>query len=142
MKASKPRFKTPEETDAVFYEAFKHCDSDVMAALWADTDDAVCVHPGAGALIDHQAIIRSCTNIFSNNHSFNINHTGINRVVLNDLAVFVVAEEILDSGGGVDHPREAVSVVRCGLAEVHAALRRSMWQIGIGPPAPHAAGYI
>ena len=28
---------------------------------------------------------------------FNINHTVINRVVMNDLAVFVVAEEILDS---------------------------------------------
>ena len=97
MKASKPLFKTPEETDAVFYEAFKHCDSDVMAALWADTD-AVCVHPGAGALIDHQALIRSWANIFSNNHRFNINHTVINRVVLNDLAVFVVAEESLDSG--------------------------------------------
>ena len=97
MKASKPRFKTPEETDAVFYEAFKHCDSDVMAALWADTD-AVCVHPGAGALIDHQAIIRSWANIFSNNQRIDINHTVINRVVLNDLAVFVVAEEILDSG--------------------------------------------
>ena len=97
MKASKPRFKTPEEADAVFYEAFKHCDSEVMAALWADTD-AVCVHPGAGALVDHKAIARSWANIFSNNHRININHTVINRVVSNGLAVFVVAEEILDSG--------------------------------------------
>lgn len=97
MKASKPRFKTPEEADAVFYEAFRHCDSDVMAALWADTD-AVCVHPGAGALVEHQAISRSWVNIFSNNHRIDINHTVINRVVSNELAVFTVAEEILDSG--------------------------------------------
>jgi uncharacterized protein (TIGR02246 family) len=97
MKTSKPRFKTPEEADAVFYEAFKHCDAEVMAALWTDTD-AVCVHPGAGALVNHDAIIRSWTNIFSNNHQTEINHTVINRVVSNDLAVYVVAEEILDSG--------------------------------------------
>ncbi|MBT8130018.1 MAG: nuclear transport factor 2 family protein [Gammaproteobacteria bacterium] len=97
MKTSKPRFKTPEEADAVFYEAFKHCDSEVMAALWADTN-VVCVHPGAGALVNHDAIIRSWANIFSNNHRTEINHTVINRVVSNDLAVFVVAEEILDSG--------------------------------------------
>jgi ketosteroid isomerase-like protein len=97
MKTSKPRFKTPEEADAVFYEAFKHCDTEVMAALWADKD-VVCVHPGAGALVSHDAIVRSWANIFSNNHRTEINHTVINRVVSNDLAVFVVAEEILDSG--------------------------------------------
>lgn len=96
MKASKPQFKTPDEVDAVFYEAFKHCDPDVMAGLWADTD-VVCVHPGAPAIVNYDAIIRSWANIFRNTDSTDIGQTVINRVVSNGLAVFVVAEEILSS---------------------------------------------
>ncbi len=65
MKKSKPQFKTPDEVDAVFYEAFKRCDPEVMAGLWAD-EGVVCVHPGAGAIVDYDAIIRSWANIFSN----------------------------------------------------------------------------
>jgi hypothetical protein len=97
MQAPKPQFKTPDEVDAVFYEAFKHCDPDVMAGLWADADVA-CVHPGAGAIVDYDAIIRSWTNIFSSAHRTDIKHTVIKRTVSKELAVFVVAEELLSSG--------------------------------------------
>ena len=97
MQAPKPQFKTPDEVDAVFYEAFKHCDPDVMAGLWADTDVA-CVHPGAGAIVNYDAIIRSWANIFSNANRTDIKHTVIKRIVSNELAVFVVAEEMLGSG--------------------------------------------
>ena len=96
MKVSKPQFKTPDEAHAVFYEAFKHCDPDVMAGLWADTD-VVCVHPGAAAIVNYDAIIRSWANIFRNTDSTDIRQTVINRVVSNELAVFVAAEEILSS---------------------------------------------
>jgi ketosteroid isomerase-like protein len=97
MNVSKPRFKTPDEVDTVFYEAFRYCDPDVMAGLWADTD-VVCVHPGAGAILNYDAIIRSWANIFSNADSTEITNTVIKRVVSNELAVFIVAEEILSSG--------------------------------------------
>lgn len=97
MKKSKPRFKHPDEADAVFYEAFMRCDPDVMAGLWAE-DGVVCVHPGAGALVEHDAIIRSWSNIFSNASSTDIRATLINRVVSDELAVYVVTEEMLDSG--------------------------------------------
>ncbi len=94
---SKPQFKTPDEVDAVFYEAFMHCDPDVMSALWADKD-VICVHPGAGAIVDYDAIVRSWANIFSNAQRTNMKHTVIKRVVSNELAVHVVAEEMLSSG--------------------------------------------
>ena len=94
---SKPQFKTPDEVDAVFYEAFMHCDPDVMAALWADKD-VICVHPGAGAIMDYAAIVRSWANIFSNDQHTEMNHTVIKRMVSNELAVHVVAEEMLSSG--------------------------------------------
>ena len=97
MNILKPRFKTPDEVDTIYYEAFRHCDPDVMAGLWADTD-VVCVHPGAGAILNYDAIIRSWANIFSNADSTEITNTLIKRVVSSELAVFVVAEEILSSG--------------------------------------------
>jgi len=125
MKVSRRQFKTPDEVDAVFYEAFKHCDPEVMAGLWADTD-VVCVHPGAGAIVNYDAIIRSWANIFSNASSTEIAHTVIKRVVSNGLAVFVVAEEI-PSSGTVTAVVLATNVYRkfdCGwlMIEHHASL--------------------
>jgi len=97
MKKSKLQFKTPDEVDAVFYEAFMRCDPDVMAGLWAD-EDVVCVHPGAGVIVEYGAIIRSWENIFSNVDSAEMKTTVIRRVLSDELAVYVVAEEVLSSG--------------------------------------------
>ena len=97
MKKSKLQFKTPDEVDVVFYEAFTRCDTDVMAALWAD-EDVVCVHPGAGVIVEYDAIIRSWANIFSNADSAEIKTTLMRRVLSDELAVYVVAEEVLSSG--------------------------------------------
>ena len=97
MKKQKLHLNTPDEVDAVFYEAFMRCDADVMAALWAD-EDVACVHPGAGVILDYEAIIRSWANIFSNVDSAEMNTTVINSVLSDDMAVYVVAEEMLNSG--------------------------------------------
>jgi hypothetical protein len=97
MKKSKLQFNTPDDVNAVFYEAFMHCDADVMAALWAD-GDVICVHPGAGAIVDYNSVMRSWTNIFSNAVSAEMNAAVINRVLSDELAVYVVAEEMLSSG--------------------------------------------
>ena len=97
MNKSKPRLKTPDEVDAVFYEAFKCCDPDVIAGLLAE-EGVVCVHPGAGAIVDYDAIISSWAVIFCNSRGTEIRHTVIKRVVSNELAVYVVAEEMLSSG--------------------------------------------
>jgi hypothetical protein len=68
-----------------------------MSGLWAD-EGVVCVHPGAGAIVQYDAIVRSWANIFSNARSTDIKATVINRVISNELAVYVVAEEMLSSG--------------------------------------------
>ena len=97
MKKSKLQFKTPDDVDAVFYEAFRHCDPDVMAGLWAE-DDVLCVHPGAGVIVEYDAIIRSWANIFSDVDSADMKTTVIRRLLSDELAVYVVAEEMLSSG--------------------------------------------
>lgn len=97
MKKTKLQFNTPDEVDAVFYEAFTRCDADVMAGLWAD-EDVTCVHPGAGVIVDYDAIIRSWATIFSNAGSAEMKTTVIRRVLSDELAIYVVAEEMLSSG--------------------------------------------
>ena len=97
MKTSKLTFKSPDEVEAVFYEAFIHCDPEVMAGLWAD-EDVICVHPGSGAIVDYRSIVRSWVNIFSDVRRTELKYTVINAVSANDLAVHVVAEEMLSSG--------------------------------------------
>lgn len=97
MKRSKLTFKAPNEVEAVFYEAFIHCDSEVMAGLWAD-EGVVCVHPGSGAIVDYRSIVRSWVNIFADAQRTEMKYTVLNAVLTNDLAVHVVAEEMLSSG--------------------------------------------
>ena len=97
MKNSKILFKTPDDVEAVFYEAFMRCDAEVMAGLWAD-EGVTCVHPGSGAIVNYDAIVRSWANIFSNAQGTRIKHTVMTRSLSDELAVHFVAEEIPDSG--------------------------------------------
>ncbi|MGB5276902.1 MAG: nuclear transport factor 2 family protein [Gammaproteobacteria bacterium] len=96
MKKPILQLKTPDEVEAVFYEAFMRCDPDVMAGVWAH-QDVLCVHPGSGAIMGYKAIVRSWASIFGDSQRTELKHTVITRTVSNDLAVHVIAEEILSS---------------------------------------------
>jgi hypothetical protein len=102
MIDSKLEFRTPDEVEAVFYEAFMRCDSDVMAALWAD-GDVICVHPGSGAIVGYEAVTRSWRHIFTGAATTNIEFSVTKRSETEELAVHVVAEEI-----GVGGPAPAL----------------------------------
>lgn len=97
MKKSKLAFKTPDEVEAVFYEAFSHCDKDVMAALWAE-GDVVCIHPSSGAIVGYDAVVRSWAHIFTDATRPEINYSVGKRTVSADLAVHLVTEEITAGG--------------------------------------------
>ena len=43
-------FPTPQDAEAAFYEALEHGDYDTMAAVWADDEEVVCIHPGGPRL--------------------------------------------------------------------------------------------
>ncbi|MBD3670237.1 MAG: nuclear transport factor 2 family protein [Gammaproteobacteria bacterium] len=93
MIGNKLELRTPDEAEAVYYEAFMHCDKEVMAALWAD-GDVICIHPGSGAIVGHEAVVRSWSHIFTNARMPEINFTVAKRTMTDDLAVHIVAEEI------------------------------------------------
>lgn len=98
MKNSKLELRSPDEAEAVYYEAFMHCDKDVMAVLWAN-GDVVCIHPGAAAIIGHEAVVRSWAHIFANAKRPEIKFTVMKKTVSENVAVHLVAEEISTGGG-------------------------------------------
>jgi ketosteroid isomerase-like protein len=93
MIDNKLEFKTSDEAEAVYYEAFLHCDQPVMAALWAD-GDVVCIHPGSGTIVGHAAVLRSWSHIFSNAQRPDVRYELTRRWQSGDLAVHLVTEEI------------------------------------------------
>lgn len=100
MSDKKLTLRTPDEAEAVFYEAFSHCDTDVMTALWAH-GNVVCVHPGSGAVVGYANVARSWAHIFSNAQPPAIKFSVEKRLNSDDLAVHVVREEIGAGGDAV-----------------------------------------
>jgi len=98
MGLAKLKLKTPDEAETVYYEAFKHCDAKVMAALWAD-GDVVCIHPGSAAIVGHDAVVRSWNHIFENSRPPKITFTVVRSTVADSLAVNLVTEEIATGYG-------------------------------------------
>ena len=93
MKNSKLELNTPDDAEAVYYEAFMHCDKDVMAALWAD-GNVICIHPSSGAIVGHDSVSRSWSHIFSNAQRPDITFKVLKKTVIDGLAVHLVVEEI------------------------------------------------
>ena len=99
MKGSKLEFKTPDDAESVFYEAFKQCDKDVMVALWAD-GEVVCIHPGSGAIVGYDSVARSWSHIFSNAQRPDITFNVLKKTMADGLAVHLVVEEISTGDAG------------------------------------------
>ena len=57
-------FATAEAVEEAFYDALERADVDAMMALWADEDDAVCVHAGGARLVGLPAIRAGWEEVF------------------------------------------------------------------------------
>jgi ketosteroid isomerase-like protein len=56
---------SPDEVEALFYEALQQGALEKLMALWADDDEIVCVHPGGGHAVGAAAIRASFGAIFA-----------------------------------------------------------------------------
>ena len=56
---------TAEAAEEAFYDAMQRGDLAAMMALWADDEDAVCVHPSGARLVGLEAIRQSFEEIFA-----------------------------------------------------------------------------
>ena len=97
MTKSVLQMQTPDEAEIVFYEAFMHGDKAVMAAVWAE-GDVVCVHPGSGVILGYDAVVRSWHHILENTQGLEIRYTATKKTVSDDMAVHIVAEEMMSKG--------------------------------------------
>jgi uncharacterized protein (TIGR02246 family) len=57
---------SPDEIEALFYEALQRADLERLMSVWADDDEVVCVHPGGPRLVGTAAIRASFEAIFAN----------------------------------------------------------------------------
>ena len=98
MDDTRKKPKTAEAAETMFYESFRTCDVDMMAALWARSD-VVCIHPGSDPIVGYESVIRSWRNIFSNALPPKVTVTIVKRFNSDELATSVVIEDV-SSGTG------------------------------------------
>ena len=92
---------TPDDIEAMFYEALQSGDIEKLMACWADEDDIACIHPGGPRLLGAGAIRASFDGMFANGGSIHAKPENIRRVDSLASAVHHVLEmvEVLTADG-------------------------------------------
>jgi ketosteroid isomerase-like protein len=104
-----------EAANAELYAAFEAGDIDRMSALWADSDDVVCIHPGGPILRGRGVVLRSWSVIMANTSYIQFFLTDVEIGVIGDTAVVTCAENILTASpdeadaGAFAHPGRVVA---------------------------------
>lgn len=97
MKPVRPRaraklFPTPEDAENAFYDAFERGDLAAMMAVWAESDDVVCVHPQGPRLVGLDAVRESWAQIFTGASQVRVRTTEPHRFNGQSVAVHSVIE--------------------------------------------------
>ena len=87
-------FNTPDEVEAAFYAAFSSADLETMKQVWADSAQAVCVHPMSAPLYGHAAISESWSSILGQGGG-RISHQQLYRRLEGNLAIHGIEERLL-----------------------------------------------
>ena len=98
-------FATAEAAEEAFYDAMERADLDAMMALWADDEEAVCVHPGGARLVGLPAIRAAWEEMFRGS-GLHIRPTDVKIYQSGTVSVHNVVEQI------VVHGRLGTEVVR------------------------------
>ena len=99
-------YPTPDEAENAFYEAFERADLAAMMAVWAASDDVVCVHPNGPRLVGFEAVRESWMQIFAGGGQLRVAPTGVKRFDGAGVAVHTLVEMV--SVPGQDTPPQAV----------------------------------
>lgn len=95
-------FATPDEAQSAFYEAFERANLPSMMAVWAETDDIVCVHPQGPRLVGFEAVRESWMQIFAGGAGLRVRAAEERRFDGQTVAVRAVIEHV--SGPGENAP--------------------------------------
>ena len=86
-------YPTPDDAENAFYEAFERRDLAAMMAVWAESDDVVCVHPRGPRLTGFEAVRDSWAQIFAGGGGqIRVRATEVRRFDGNSVSVHTVVE--------------------------------------------------
>jgi uncharacterized protein (TIGR02246 family) len=110
-------FPTPDDAETAFYEAFERGDLAAMMAVWAESEDVVCVHPRGPRLVGFDAVRDSWAQIFSGGIAqLRVRTNDVRRVDGNSVAVHSLVEVL--SSPGQSAPAQAQSVSATNVYEL------------------------
>lgn len=87
-------FDSPDEVEAAFYAAFSSADIQTIKEVWADSPQAVCVHPMSAPLYGFAAILESWSNILGHGGG-KISHQTLYRRQEGNLAIHGIEERLM-----------------------------------------------
>jgi uncharacterized protein (TIGR02246 family) len=91
-------FPTPEDAENAFYDAFERANIASMMAVWAETDDIVCIHPQGPRLTGFEAVRESWVQIFTGGSQLRVRTTEARRFSSQTVAVHSVIEMVAAPG--------------------------------------------
>jgi hypothetical protein len=92
-------FADSHAVETAFYTAFRQLDLDLMRALWTDSPETACVHPGGDLLQGKAAVMDSWAEIFRGAVQPTISVRLLSVQSHDRLAVHLVREQIRSPGG-------------------------------------------
>jgi len=127
-------FPTPDDAENAFYDAFERADLAAMMAVWAESDDVVCIHPSGPRLVGFEAVRESWAQIFSGGAQLRVRTTEQRTFDGQGIAVHNVIELVAAPGAG-----ERTSSV---FATNVYVLGETGWRLAVhhANAAPEAAG--
>ncbi len=101
----KPRnklFPTPDDAENAFYDAFERANIALMMAVWAESDDIVCIHPQGGRLSGFEAVRESWVQIFAGGSQLRVRTAEPRKFDGQSVAVRQVIELVSPPGEGAN----------------------------------------
>ncbi|OBS08316.1 YybH family protein [Acidihalobacter prosperus] len=93
-------FATPDDCEAAYYAALQAADPEAMMAVWAETQEVLCMHPGPNARpqVGARAVLEGWLGVFARALDVRILPVCLWREADDDLAVHVGEERIVRAG--------------------------------------------
>jgi uncharacterized protein (TIGR02246 family) len=98
MPSRRKLFPTPDDAETAFYDAFERADLAAMMAVWAESDDIVCIHPTGPRLQGFEAVRESWVQIFSGGSQLRVRTIDVRSFDGQSVAVRSVVEVLAAAG--------------------------------------------
>lgn len=87
-------FETPQVAEAAFYDAVERGDMSLLAKVWSQDDNVVCIHAGSNRIEGRSEVLDSFTDLFSDNSGISYSITDTLQTGNDGLAIHLVREEV------------------------------------------------